>query len=691
MKTLVIEIFKEIGQLKISVFYKTEGMAHRQYTVQKISEDGLGELCSDIFQILNRIDLQGKVADSSFEEFRKSASLLYNKIFPSEIKDALRNTDATHLIFSIDEQLVNIPWELLHDGYNFLCLRFATGRIVITSQKIRSEIPKITQQKLKIIAVCDPEGNLRNAYEEGISIRKEMDKSAKKVHLDLKTTEVDAKYVLKNLSEYDAFHFAGHAKYDEENPSRSGLILKDGMVTAEEICGLSDSAPLPLFVFINGCGSGGREEWRIDSEQENRIYGLANAFLISGVKYYIGTFWGVHDRLSMEFARFFYHNIRNNKTIGDALRQARLYMVEKYGRNALVWASYMLYGDSGGYLMTPIKRVVVQKVFRPRNLITAVAGMIMLGFITGYNLFSLKDEKPLKELQFKPMTNVFYVKQDGMVEEHDQSEIFNRNIALGKKMYASSFERNAYIPDFAADHNFGTRWSSMFSDLQWIYVDLGENTPIGQIRIWWQMAFACSYEIQVSDDAKIWKTVWKTSQGGEESNVIDLRGRNIFGRYIRVYCKKRGTDFGYSVWEFEVYPDHPPDIARGKKAFVSSGHGLYGPDKAVDGDIGTRWGSDYSDPQWLYIDLGKEYKVSMVTIEWENAFAKIFKIQRSDDGKNWLDVCEIGNDTKKENNIYFKKPFFARYVRMYGIERASDWGYSIWEMRIHGIEENQRN
>lgn len=41
----------------------------------------------------------------------------------------------------------------------------------------------------------------------------------------------------------------------------------------------------------------------------------------------------------------------------------------------------------------------------------------------------------------------------------------------------------------------------------------------------------------------------------------------------------------------------------------------------TDGNIGTRWSSAFSDPQWLDIDLGPSQNICGVTINWETAYA----------------------------------------------------------------------
>lgn len=686
MKTIIIEIHKDASRWKMSSFYKSESMAHRQYSTQKLSEESIREICADIFNILSRVDHEGKVTANSLEELRKSASLLYDQAFSKEIKDEIRNTDATHLIFYVDEELVYVPWELLHDGINYLCLRFATGRVVLTSHKIQSDTPRDTKSKLKMMVIGDPTGDLKKAYEEGIAVRNELDKARDKIRVDLRTTDVDLKYIMKNIRDYDLFHFAGHAKYDQNDPSKSGLVLKDGDFTTEEIMALSGSLSMPSLVFANACASGETEGWRIEPAEENRIYGLANTFLLAGVKHYIGTFWKVQDVLSLDFAKVFYRNIRESKSIGEALRGARLFLIEKYGQTALIWASYTLYGDPGDYLAYTGKEAAAKKFTMLRNYLIAFLVLATVGVLGAYNL--LKEDMPQDKLKFDVSENVFYAKNDCTVDMYDTLAIFNRNIALGKKMHASTVERENFDARFAADGNLGTRWASKFSDPQWIYVDLGRIERIGQIRLTWEKASARLYEIQISNNAKLWKTVWRTSHGGGEADVIDLRKKELYGRYVRMYAKKRATDWGYSLWEFEVYNAQSPNIAVHKTAFASSGRGRWGPNRAVDGDMGTRWGSDYSDPQWIYVDLRKPYRINMVTVYWEPAYGSVYKIQRSDDGKNWIDVSEINNNGRKINNIYFESPFVAQYVKLYGLKRGTEWGYSIWELEVHGIKEN---
>ena len=112
-------------------------------------------------------------------------------------------------------------------------------------------------------------------------------------------------------------------------------------------------------------------------------------------------------------------------------------------------------------------------------------------------------------------------------------------------------------PRFAAfqavDGNRKTRWSSQFFDPQWIAIDLGAPRRIEAVRLVWEKAHGREYELQVSDDAKEWKRVYYTANGRGGTETIT--GLDAEGRYIRYFGTARGTVYGHSLREFEVYGD----------------------------------------------------------------------------------------------------------------------------------------
>ena len=103
----------------------------------------------------------------------------------------------------------------------------------------------------------------------------------------------------------------------------------------------------------------------------------------------------------------------------------------------------------------------------------------------------------------------------------------------------------------------------------------------------------------------------------------------------------------------------------------------------TDGSNGSRWASNYRDDEWIYVDLGEQKEIASVMLNWESAHAKAFKLQVSDDAVNWKDIYST-NDSKGGMETISFTPLKTRYVKMLGIKRATQWGYSLFEFEIYG-------
>jgi hypothetical protein len=127
-------------------------------------------------------------------------------------------------------------------------------------------------------------------------------------------------------------------------------------------------------------------------------------------------------------------------------------------------------------------------------------------------------------------------------------------------------------------------------------------------------------------------------------------------------------------------------IAAGKPAKASSSlnrDGATTPAAAADGNPGTRWSSEFSDPQWIAIDLGKPEKIARVVLDWEAAFAKAYAIEVSADGEAWKEVYRTDKGRGGSEEIRLAAPVEARWVRMHGTQRATQFGYSLFEFRVY--------
>ncbi len=165
------------------------------------------------------------------------------------------------------------------------------------------------------------------------------------------------------------------------------------------------------------------------------------------------------------------------------------------------------------------------------------------------SVFNL-DGKPVPALGFSK--TIQSVPSDSAVAAFDIN--FNKdNLAFKAPVVASSNEEDKPAL-MAVDGGSGSRWSSQYSDDQWITVDLGVTKTINEVNLIWESAYGKSYKIQVSDDKTNWRDVYSTESGDGDTDQITFPPTSA--RYVRMLGLKRGSQWGYSLYEFEVYAGH---------------------------------------------------------------------------------------------------------------------------------------
>lgn len=118
------------------------------------------------------------------------------------------------------------------------------------------------------------------------------------------------------------------------------------------------------------------------------------------------------------------------------------------------------------------------------------------------------------------------------------------------------------------------------------------------------------------------------------------------------------------------------------------GNGAYpqfDPKYAIDGDMTTRWSSCYDDGAWLQVQLPAPATIGKVVLYWEAAYGKDYTIQTSTDGSTWTTAATTTNGNGGTDLVYLDSTPTARYVRMQGVHRATQYGYSLWEFQIYPV------
>jgi len=101
---------------------------------------------------------------------------------------------------------------------------------------------------------------------------------------------------------------------------------------------------------------------------------------------------------------------------------------------------------------------------------------------------------------------------------------------------------------------------------------------------------------------------------------------------------------------------------------------------AIDHNESTRWGSGFTDNEYLTLDYGQSVTINHVHIEWENAHATQYLLQVSDDNSHWTTIKQVDN-SQGGTEDWTGLSGTGRYLRMQGVKRSTQYGYSIFEIQ----------
>jgi hypothetical protein len=342
------------GEYKVS--FQTPGVVRQASEIaHKVDQDLLVRLMGKLDQISQAINvLRGldendparAKMEKAHESLKKFGLMLYNQTIPPSLQAPIKALTSA-MEFGLDESLVGYPWELLHDGEDFLCLQIPLGRYVASGNKTYTTniVQRGKKTGVKFLLIIDPDGSLPGARTEGETIKKELEGIEGVSVKTLVGPEADSMNVLGELGVgYDFIHYSGHAVFDADNPDNSGILLSDGVLKAFSIAGAVKNNP-PIIAFINACESGKQADWtKGDTKYENQVSGLASAFLINGINF-VGSMWPVYDDAALLFARNFYFAVLQGVPLGEAMLKSKKEIFDAFGGEVIAWASYSLYGD----------------------------------------------------------------------------------------------------------------------------------------------------------------------------------------------------------------------------------------------------------------------------------------------------------------------------------------------------------
>ena len=283
----------------------------------------------------------GATSASTMSELKSLGGVIFDYFLSANVADMIMKGNGHHLVIETND--TEIPWELMYDGSDFLATKHYSGRTLV----VETEGPQVPSQpsrtELRTALIIDPTESLPAARSEAELARVLKAFGTVDVYQGKKIDSLEGMRIL-GRGGYDIIHYAGHAEFNTEQPTRSSLSFADGTLTAGEMRRVIEkSRSRPRLVFVNACTSATESS---DTEIEylgSKIGGLGSVFLKAGVLGYIGAVWSIFDQSAQFLASEFYSRALAGDTVGKALTQARVSTRLKYP-NDLSWASFVLYG-----------------------------------------------------------------------------------------------------------------------------------------------------------------------------------------------------------------------------------------------------------------------------------------------------------------------------------------------------------
>ena len=290
-----------------------------------------------------------------------------------------------------------------------------------------------------------------------------------------------------------------------------------------------------------------------------------------------------------------------------------------------------------------------------------------------------------------------------------EGQPLGRNVAYNRTVNVSnSFNTNEYNkPDFLTDGNLERGYQTAcvssnkdnpYEDPQTWSIDLGRSYEIDKIVLYWENAAAKKYKIYVSENKTDWMEVASEEAGEKGRFKYDFAPTNA--RYVKIELEERTMEiYGYCMYEWQIFTvgsveeKEVPNLAENATAVASSDDGENSAEKAIDGDEGTMWRTEYiQDPtvtdeekadENITLSWNSPQTFDTVKVKWGGGYMKGYKLQTSDDGETWTDMYEVTSGIASEyRNIRLKEAVTTSHLRLQGITFGA-YCFEIYEIQVY--------
>lgn len=314
----------------------------------------------------------GDLMSTGLEDYQQYTTAAY-QLYLNLIAPVEKLVDEKKLIIIPDSEIGYISFDMLLNQkpdqkvMDFRNLAFLIREYVISYSasamlQFSGINPSAGKASRNLLAMAPSYDNLTNLKEDGFT-----DETGKKVYLlPIPGVEDEINGIRKALNgntisgknatekkfkeiagKYNILHLAMHTLMNNEKPTLSKLVfyqdkdsIEDGMLNTYELFGMNLNAGLAV---LSACNTGTGRLMKGEG-----VMNLARGFIYAGVPGIVMTLWSVEDQSSAEIVENFYGYLRDGMSKDEALRQAKLDLINQgdpLRSHPYYWAAYVTIGD----------------------------------------------------------------------------------------------------------------------------------------------------------------------------------------------------------------------------------------------------------------------------------------------------------------------------------------------------------
>jgi hypothetical protein len=338
-------------------------------SITPLDEYGLKTMIKDVDRLRSNLeaktrsvsaqDVRKKDVQTFLDEVKKVGGSILSTMLSKSMLSMIGEDQPEFLTFEIDRDVLMIPFEILHDGEDFLCLNRSMSRWIleeygsVIDEGKDKRVPRVRGdgEPITILLVeSKVEGKLSStmSYEEQLEDFLTDSKSFGDVAVKVESLrgEIDKQTVMQHLSsgKYDIVHLIGSAEVSSGDPTASSWLFIDGEIRGNELARLFRNG-YPQIVLTYVCAPPWGRAW--DGKQQDRIlHTLAYGVKIAGPECFVGAVTDGMTESTLALTKSLYEElIKNNRPVGEALKEARLQLIKAKGLEDDSWMKPILYGN----------------------------------------------------------------------------------------------------------------------------------------------------------------------------------------------------------------------------------------------------------------------------------------------------------------------------------------------------------